>query len=397
MAKSIKPPKPYPDYPLFAHATKRWAKKIRGKLYYFGPWRDPQGALERYLDQRDDLYAGRQPRTDQGGITVRELCNRFLDAKRQKLETGELSELTWKDYQRTCRRLVEFIGPSRSVAHLGPDDFERLRAEFSKTNGLVGLRNQITHTRMVFKYAADADLIASPVKFGPSFQPPSRQSIRRNRSVKMFEAAEIKRILEHSKPEMKAMILLGVNCGFGNADCGRLPISALDLDRAWVTFPRPKTGVERRCPLWPETVEAIRESLAVRAKPSSEDTADLVFLTRNGGSWHKPASRYMAEQFRKLIQRIDKDDVDEPDLYRRGVGFYALRHVFETIGGESRDQVAVHAIMGHERGDMASIYRERISDERLKHVVETVRAWLYAGHSDRREEEADIIRFPNVG
>ena len=58
----------------------------------------------------------------------------------------------------------------------------------------------------------------------------------------------------------------------------------------------------------------------------------------------------MAELLRKL------------DLARRGHTFYALRHTFETIGGESRDQVAVDAIMGHSRDDMASVYRERIGD-----------------------------------
>ena len=64
-------------------------------------------------------------------------------------------------------------------------------------------------------------------------------------------------------------------------------------------------------------------------------------------------------------------------LARRGHTFYALRHTFETIGGESRDQVAVDAIMGHSREDMASVYRERIGDDRLQAVVKQVWRWLF--------------------
>src|SRR5579859_6896343 len=90
-----KPAKPYPDFPLFPHATKRWAKKIRGRMCYFGKWDDPQGALDKYLAQKDDLHAGRTPRPDKGGFTVADLCEHFLNYKREMKESGELSPRTW--------------------------------------------------------------------------------------------------------------------------------------------------------------------------------------------------------------------------------------------------------------------------------------------------------------
>jgi hypothetical protein len=65
-------------------------------------------------------------------------------------------------------------------------------------------------------------------------------------------------------------------------------------------------------------------------------------------------------------------------VYRPGLGLYSMRHIFETIGGDSRDQVAVNHVMGHGDSSMASHYRERISDERLRAVSDHVHKWLFS-------------------
>jgi len=404
--------KPHPDFPLFVHDSKhpnraRWAKKVKGRLVYFGKVADdPKGeaALDLWLDQKDDLLAGRTPRDKSDSLTVHRLVDRFLKAKKAKVTSGELSPETWRDYYGTCKKIIRFFGKKRIVEDLRGDDFDRFRAELAKTNGLVGMKNQITRTRMVFNYAGPekAGLIDKPVHFGPDFCRPSAKSIRKQRTPRMFEADEIRTMLDHSGPTMKAMIFLGVNAGFGPADIGRLPRTAVDLTLGWLEFPRPKTGTERRVPLWLETVEAVRQALDVRPHAARVEDEGLVFLTRSGGSWHKESTRYLSEQFAKFLKGIDqqaekkakKQRVKPPaKLYRKGRGFYALRHVFETIGGESCDQVAVDAIMGHERGDMGSNYRERISDERLQRVVDTVRDWLYAEPADADDAEPAVVPF----
>ena len=84
---------------------------------------------------------------------------------------------------------------------------------------------------------------------------------------------------------MQAMILLGINCGFGNVDCARLLLT--DIKNDWVSFPRPKTGAIRRCPLWPETVKAIEAALAERKTPKDRAHIDFVFITAHSGSFSK--------------------------------------------------------------------------------------------------------------
>ena len=52
-----------------------------------------------------------------------------------------------------------------------------------------------------------------------------------------------------------------------------------------MTFPRPKTEIERRIPLWPETVGALRVALPERPDAVEKAGAGLCFLTWAGGRW----------------------------------------------------------------------------------------------------------------
>ncbi len=55
--KPQKPKKPSESFPLTPHASKRWCKKIRGQMFDFGTWDDPQAAWLKYLGILESLQA----------------------------------------------------------------------------------------------------------------------------------------------------------------------------------------------------------------------------------------------------------------------------------------------------------------------------------------------------
>jgi integrase len=344
------------------------------------------------LEVKDDLLAGRTPRTKTDGATLRDLANRFLTAKKHLVETGEITQRTHDDYLNTCQQVITILGKDRLLSDLSGDNFDHLRRCLSKTRGHVALGNEINRVRILFKFGYDAGLIDRPVRYGASFKRPSRKVIRIARAKagpRMFEATELRAIIEAAPMPLKAMILLGINCGFGNADCATLPKRAMDMQSGWARFSRPKTGIDRRCPLWPETVAACQEAISSRPASKQPEAEGLVFVTKYGQRWSKDTSTSnpISAEFRKLLKKLG--------LHKPGLGFYALRHTFETIGGDSRDQVAVDYIMGHSRNDMATVYRERISDERLKAVTDHVHEWLF--RQDVGPEAVDLIKLEPAG
>jgi integrase len=378
--------KPSPDFPLFPHATGRWAKKVRGKLHYFGKTvDDPDGqdALNKWLDEREDLLAGRVPRNRDGLLSVRELINRFLTSKRQLAELGEITARSWGDYYGTCEMIIAEFGSNRAVEDLRREDFNDLRGRFANRYGPVRLGNEIQRPRTLMKWAFDSGLIDRPARTGPDFRKPAKHVLRKaraERGIQMFEAIDLRALLGKATPQLRAMIYLGLNAGLGNTDCGLLRNTNIDLKNGFLNYPRPKTGIPRRCPLWPETVKALQAAIAVRPKPIDIADVERVFITGDGLPWtadaqikEKGGSGPRVDCVTKAFRRL----LDDLGLHRPQIGFYTLRHVFETVAGESKDQVAVDCIMGHADNSIATHYRERIDDNRLKAVTDQVHKWLF--------------------
>ncbi len=368
--KKQKPSKPSRLFPLYAHACGQWAKKVKGSVYYFGKWDDPDSALDQWIKVKDELLAGRQPVVwDLDSLTVGECLNIALAAKKQAVKSLEISQQTWDDYEAAGKRVLEVFDRNKPVKMLTPRDFQLLRQHLQKDCVSVTLANRIRHTRVLFNWCENNGHIESmkPI-WGTAFGIPSARQIRldRNSKPKRFTPADRIRKLLASAGEfsnLKAMILLGINCAYGPKDCCLLKWSHLNLKSGWACLPRNKTGKDRKAKLWPETVAAL----------GGIDAGDdgLIFRTLAG----QPQTTWgIGHAFARLKAE------GEP------FGFYWLRHTFSTIGEGSLDFEAVRVIMGHIDASVAGHYRSGVSDERLEAVSDYVRNWLFEDSTDTKSK-----------
>ena len=385
MKKPNKPLKPYPEFPLFPHSNGQWAKKVKGKLHYFGKWDDPDAAIKRFKEQVDDLHAGRKPYrpdTTTPVIILADVVNVFLNAKADQRDAGEITARHWQDYYETSAHIIKFFGRATPVRHLKPSDFTQLRASFAERWGPTKLGNEIQRIRTIFRWAYETDLLKTPMKFGPDFKRPAKAVSRRAQLDRQaihgtldFNAAELTSLLAEASGWLKACILLGINAGFGAADCGRLRKQNVDFVNGWYDLPRRKTAVPRRFYMWPETREAIAAAIKVRPTPTNPDNKDLCFLTEQRRPvWWESAKGAKTDSVGKAFTKLCvKLDIKKP-----GRSYYSLRRTYETVAGNSMDQIAVNFAMGHSDSSMAAIYRQGIDDSRLVNVAMHVHKWLFS-------------------
>ncbi len=258
-----KPTIPYDGFPLYPHSSGQWAKRINGRVVYFGSWSAGwQAALEDFNAKRDYLYAGQAPPNGDATL-LRDVLNSFRRSKVQSLEQGSLSQRSLDEYEDVTDVIASVVGKLRPIETITTEDLARLRSALvkGKAGKIISPTSQrriLTYARSVFYHANEE--CGCSIRYKKPLASPSAKQLRKHRhetGERLFAADEVRDLIAIAKPQLKAMILLGINCGFGNRDCATLPIEQVDLATGWHAYWRPKTQTPRRAPLWPETAAAL--------------------------------------------------------------------------------------------------------------------------------------------
>lgn len=353
-----KPPKyppPWPDFPLTVHPNGQYSKKIRGRVHYFGPHSNPDAAVALFLQQKDYLYAGQAPPV--AGKTVADLLNYWLDQKEQLLATGELTQVSLNEYVAVSDVIADTLGRNRTLEGVALGELTKLRSALqqgkTKQLGVTTFKRRLTIARIVFKFSNDE--MGTSIRYQKALAAPPKKLIRERRAAigeRIFSAKELRDLLVMADPHMTAVIYLGVNAAYGPADCVHLTCDKI-VD-GFINFTRPKTGVMRRCPLWPETLAAIE---AIKGKTH-------VFC---GRKWTR---HVIARQFKELCETLA--------MYRENVTTpYSLRRTMQTVAKNAQvNQSCIDRIFGHERTDQSEVYNQRVFDKQLIRCTDFVRGWL---------------------
>ncbi|MCK5001285.1 MAG: site-specific integrase [Anaerohalosphaera sp.] len=230
--------------------------------------------------------------------------------------------------------------------------------------GVSTANHYILHVRMLCKWAEDVHGLG-PVRMGCIKPFSANRKAKSGHGRKQHRDAigwdELEKLFRVADVVDTSLLLLGLNCGFGNMDIGTLKRSDVDLDAATVSHCRSKTGVQRDFYLWPQTVSVLRKYLKhYRGTPAHPQYADHLFIGKRGHPfcWERidedgKFKRSDAIKSR-FIRLYEKASLKRP----YGRGYYSLRHTFATlIGIDSHDLREVQAALGHKTISMQQCYR----------------------------------------
>jgi hypothetical protein len=391
---------------------KGWVKKLRsGKTAWIAALSaaptlaDAEKAFEaKVAEGKIRLEAAPAPTSNPDEVLIEDMAESFLQRKRKLAQLGKIQTRTFEENLQAIRAFKNHLGEEIRFCDLTPLHFSAFADTLSERLGVHRLKKFIILVRGMFRWAGPGpgsmNLVSRLPQYGDGFRLPSRADLRRSRKesvekfgVKMYEPWEIAeqlagkdllikrrrnkkteklRIKRRASRPLRAMILLGLNCGFGNTDCAELPlnIAAKAIDDGWISYARGKTGADRLAYLWPETRTAMREYLGRRPKPRDKKYAGLFFLTQPGQPWIEAGKDQIGMRHVCLLDALG----------HRRRGFRSYRRTFRTLAAQTGQELAIDLIMGHadRADDMAKVYTVEVSREIVRQVCEHVRQNVFS-------------------
>jgi len=296
--------------------TKQYYITRSGRRIYLGS--DKNQALTKYHQLGLGVEPVQRELAPPVNITAKNLANRFLVAQQANWRNPKATLKCYKDW------LGRFIKdhPQLRIADFTVEKFAAWKLSLKERDySPESINHYLGAVRAMFIFAEETGILEKA---------PKLKRVRNDAKPKagskekpLYTPDDLQKLLEKADPQMKAMIMLALNCGFGPKDIRDLTWSHFHGER--VTLPRTKTGVCQTYLLWRETrvllaeIQQERAKLIVRMAKRGVQHYDNghVFMTRFWKPWNKDA---VAEQFRKLCKKA-------------GIpcyGFYRLRHCAST-------------------------------------------------------------------
>jgi len=185
-----------------------------------------------------------------------------------------------------------------------------------------------TETSFGWRKPIDFDTISKKIN-----RDEGRKSIRQLVGVRTFDVNQLALLNRHCDTLDRFLLYLGLNCGFGAAESGRLDPEDFFIkeenplghfwkkygftsshDDSWIALLRDKTGVAGCWWLWPETVESFHQWLQER--PESE--TQRIVVTEVGTSLYRDQSSNaqsgFANRWMRLLGRVNASEEKVPEL-----------------------------------------------------------------------------------
>ena len=375
---NARPDRPYAKFPLSAHKTGQWKKRVGGKDLYFGRWYDadagrrwgsldqvdPSGRMWRAALEEYNTFARRQSddrlmAAKSSDVAIEVVALAFLTAEHDRLDAGDIKPRTYGGHRDALKRLLDGIGRDVTIAQLdeeaGLDTIKTYLSAMREGFSASTYNRHVRSLRAMFKWSINTvdGVLVGPLRIQGALKLVG-QRVRRREQREARDAAggrrmpsipELRAMYEAAGTRLKACYLLAYFGAYGQGDCAELPVHRVQLDppadlglpAGWglIHFPRPKSEIDRACVLPPIAVDALRQVIASRPEPAAFEYAGRVFLTGRGGPICYDNVQRDEDGTVTNVQRVDNVKQWHATNRRRAgirpLGFYAIRHASITL------------------------------------------------------------------